>query len=383
MSKTLDEIAQELKNNSKKVQLIYAFNGTGKTRLSKKFQHLVSPKDSDVDNYGFHNKKILYYSAFTEDLFYWNNDLTEDSSRVLHIQPNAFTKWIFEEQGQERNIVKSFQRYTNDKLTPNFDENYSQITFSFEKGNEILEDNIKISKGEESCLIWSIFYSIFEQVISTLNVVEVDERETPNFNDLEYIFIDDPVSSLDENHLIELAVDIAYLIKCSKSELKFVITTHNPLFYNILHNELNSDNKSLGYKKKEFERYRLEKLEDGSHRLAIQGNDSPFAYHLFLKNEIENAIKTGQVKKYHFNFLRNLLEKTSIFLGYSTWGELLPKDSSSGSSPNPYLSRIINLSSHSKFSGEEIPELTDNDRRVLQYLMQEINNTYHFNQSEN
>ncbi|MCT8740983.1 hypothetical protein KZ365_11125 [Glaesserella parasuis] len=144
---------------------------------------------------------------------------------------------------------------------------------------------------------------------------------------------------------------------------------------------MNSDNKSLGYKKKEFERYRLEKLEDGSHRLAIQGNDSPFAYHLFLKNEIENAIQTGQVKKYHFNFLRNLLEKTSIFLGYSTWGDLLPKDSSS--SPNPYLSRIINLSSHSKFSGEEIPELTDNDKRVLQYLMQEINNTYHFNQSEN
>lgn len=212
-------------------------------------------------------------------------------------------------------------------------------------------------------------------------MAEIDERETPNFNALEYIFIDDPVSSLDENHLIELAIDIAYLIKYSESELKFVITTHNPLFYNVLHNELNSDNKSLGYKKKEFERYRLEKLEDGSHSLEIQGNDSPFAYHLFLKNEIENAIQTGQVKKYHFNFLRNLLEKTSIFLGYSTWGELLPKDSSS--SPNPYLSRIINLSSHSKFSGEEIPELTDNDRRVLQYLMQEINNTYHFNQSEN
>ena len=35
MGKTLKEIAQELKDNNKKVQLIYAFNGNGKTRLSR------------------------------------------------------------------------------------------------------------------------------------------------------------------------------------------------------------------------------------------------------------------------------------------------------------------------------------------------------------
>ena len=44
MGKTLKEIAQELKDNNKKVQLIYAFNGNGKTRLSREFKALVSPK---------------------------------------------------------------------------------------------------------------------------------------------------------------------------------------------------------------------------------------------------------------------------------------------------------------------------------------------------
>ena len=44
MGKTLTEIAQELKNSPKKVQLIYAFNGVGKTRLSRAFKELVSPK---------------------------------------------------------------------------------------------------------------------------------------------------------------------------------------------------------------------------------------------------------------------------------------------------------------------------------------------------
>ena len=41
MGKSLNEIAQELKDSGKKVQLIYAFNGTGKTRLSREFKDLA------------------------------------------------------------------------------------------------------------------------------------------------------------------------------------------------------------------------------------------------------------------------------------------------------------------------------------------------------
>lgn len=52
MGKNLKEIAQELKNNNKKVQLIYAFNGNGKTRLSREFKELVAPKSDmgDIDS---------------------------------------------------------------------------------------------------------------------------------------------------------------------------------------------------------------------------------------------------------------------------------------------------------------------------------------------
>ena len=215
MSKKLEDIAKELteKHSTSKVNLIYAFNGSGKTRLSKEFQNLISPKNEEDISLGFKDKKIIYFSAFTEDLFFWNNDLEKDSTRTLNIQPNQFTDWILRVQGQENNIISNFQRYTNNKLTPKFNENYSQVTFSFERGNDVKEDNIKISKGEESCFIWSIFYSLFEQIISVLNIVEPTQRETQDFNNLKYIFIDDPVSSLDENHLIELAVNISCLIK--------------------------------------------------------------------------------------------------------------------------------------------------------------------------
>ena len=216
-------------------------------------------------------------------------------------------------------------------------------------------------------------------MIDILNVAEPADRETNAFDQLEYIFIDDPVSSLDENHLIELAVDLAQLIKSNNSDVKFIITTHNPLFYNVLHNELNSDDG--GYKKKWLNKYRMTKLDDGTFQLDQQSNDSPFSYHLYLKSELEKAIESGQLSKYHFNFLRNILEKTSTFLGYKKWGDLLPK--TDDGKTNPYEARIINISSHSKHAGVEVADLTEDDKRVLRYLVNEINTMYRFQQAEN
>ena len=97
MGKTLTEIAQQLKDSNKKVQLIYAFNGTGKTRLSREFKELIAPKadsDDEADTPELSLKKILYYNALTEDLFYWDNDLEEDVESKLRIQPNTFTDWV-------------------------------------------------------------------------------------------------------------------------------------------------------------------------------------------------------------------------------------------------------------------------------------------------
>jgi wobble nucleotide-excising tRNase len=399
MGELLTEIAGRLKDSGKKVQLIYAFNGTGKTRLSREFKLLVAPRvddDTELDESESVSKKILYYNAFTEDLFYWDNDLENAAEPKLKIHSNAFTKWIFVEQGQDRNIISYFQHYTDEKLTPHFNEEYifknrdeknitveafTEITFSYERGNDERSNNIKISKGEESNFVWSVFYSLLEQVIDVLNVAEPSDRETNQFDQLEYVFIDDPVSSLDDNHLIEIAVNLAQLIKSSAlTDLKFIITTHNPLFYNVLCNEFNNSNKSTGYNKdKHFKKYRLEKKDEGTYELISQPNDSPFSYHLFLINEIGNAIESEQIYKYHFNFLRNILEKTSTFLGYSNWGDLLLPVKGNRTA---YEERILNLSSHSKHSAEEIVVLTNDDKNVLRHLISEISEIYRFKKRE-
>lgn len=407
MGNTLTEIAQQLNapkmvkktvhEKSKvieeakpvpKVQLIYAFNGTGKTRLSREFKQLIAPKvegDDEADRPEFSRNKILYYNAFTEDLFYWDNDLEGDTEPKLKIQPNSYTDWLLtllKDLGQDGNIVKYFQHYVSERLTPRFNEEYkfkdkddneitvkafSEITFSLERGDNEHSGNLKISKGEENNFIWSIFYTLLDQVVTILNVADPSERETNQFDLLEYVFIDDPVSSLDENHLIELAVNLSSLIKSSQSKLKFIITTHSPLFYNVIFNELNTK-----------VCYMMDRFEDGSFALTEKNGDSnqSFSYHLHLKRIIEQAITENKVEKYHFTLLRNLYEKTASFLGYPKWSELLPDDKQA------YLNRIIQFTSHSTLSNEGVAEPSGPEKNTVALLLNHLVSNYGFWQQE-
>lgn len=399
MSKSLNEIAQDLKASPKKVQLLYAFNGTGKTRLSREFKELLAAEidtgeDENTDASELSSKNILYYNAFTEDLFYWDNDLDADEERKLKIHPNAFTKWVLEDQGQDQNIIDHFQRLTNSTVMPAFNAEYttkdhndqdvvvkafSEVSFTQVSGEQV-SSNIKISKGEESNLIWSVFYSLLEQVIEELNTSEVNDRSTNAFDNLKYVFIDDPVSSLDENHLIQLAFDLAGLIKLSDYTnghgLKFIITTHNPLFYNVLHNE-------LGLKKKGKKEgcYLLERFDDGTFDLNVKFGDSnrSFSYHLHLKRLLEHATANNQVERYHFMLLRNLYEKTASFLGYPDWGDLL--ESAPGEKQG-YLNRIIQFTSHSTISNETIAEPNPQEKQMVKLLLDNLVNNYSYRQEE-
>lgn len=370
MSQSLEQIAEKLKETNKKVQLIYAFNGTGKTRLSRIFKKSI-PSTNDLSKdangeFDLSRKKILYYNAFTEDLFYWDNDLDRDLEPRLRVQPNSYTDWLMtllKDLGQDGNIISYFQHFVNEKLTPHFSEDFTEITFSIERGNDEQTSYLKISKGEESNFIWSVFYTLLDQVITILNVVDPTERETSQFDQLKYVFIDDPVSSLDENHLIELAVNLASLIKASQSDLKFIIATHNPLFYNVLYNEIN---------KKTC--YLLERLENETFELLQKDGDSnaSFSYHLYLKQKLENAIDEGKIQKYHFTLLRNLYEKTASFLGYPKWSELLPDDKQA------YLNRIIQFTSHSTLSNETVNRPSTPEKNTVKFLLNHLVNNFGF-----
>ena len=188
--KSLEEVANDLILRKSKSSLLYAFNGSGKTRLSMVVKQILDGDRDKVDQeIPIKDKKIFYYNAFTEDLFSWNNDLDQDEVRSLNINPDLkFVKYIIEEQGLDRNIIDLFQDYLgiypvgNVKrnhqqiIEPKF-ENYTNVSFSKtysgkkEDGTStrIIENNIKISKGEETNFIWSVFYTFINEVIDNKN----------------------------------------------------------------------------------------------------------------------------------------------------------------------------------------------------------------------
>ena len=344
---SLREIAQKIKNSNKKVTLLYAFNTTGKTRLSMEFKNLVNEiRDDDII------KHVIYYNAFTEDLFSWDNDLENDSIRKLKINKNSKFIDLIEKQGKENEIAERFREFTSSKIEPNIDTKTGEITFNLPTGDENSIENIKISKGEESIFIWSVFFVLMETIISELNIDEVNDRSTNDFDEIKYIFIDDPISSLDDNHAIDVALKIKEIIKSVKNEdLRFIISTHHALFYNVLHTELKSS-KRFWFSKNES-KYIISELEN---------ENTPFGYHLLIKEEIKKAIRENDIKRYHFNLLRNLFEKTAHFLGYNSWKDLIQKENREA-----YIKRI-NFYSHSNHSVLEVKELEPQEKEFLKRI---------------
>lgn len=72
-------------------------------------------------------------------------------------------------------------------------------------------DNIKISRGEEIIFIWCFFLAIVQLVVTKKNAIQW----------VKYIYVDDPISSLDDNNVIAVASHLAQLI--SENDIKVVV----------------------------------------------------------------------------------------------------------------------------------------------------------------
>ena len=146
-----------------------------------------------------------------------------------------------------------------------------------------------------------------------------------------------------------------------------IISTHNPLFYNVLYNEISAKHG-----------YILSKFDDGSFELDEKKGDSnqSFSYHLHIKKLIENAIEQNSVQRYHFALLRNLYEKTASFLGYDRWSDLLPGDQKA------YASRVMNFYPHNTLSNEQIAEPTGPEKEMVNLLLKNLNKFGYLQQEE-
>lgn len=186
LATNMRELFQASSGNGQKIPevlLLFAYNGTGKTRLSMEFTRQGTVGDKS---------DTLYFNAFTEDLFSWDNDLENDEHRVLKLNSNS--QFFSDAYGMEMETrIRAFlHRYADFDFSINVST--WEISFSREEdGTEVLD--IKISRGEERLFIWCFFLAILQLVF------DGDDA----YSWVKYVYIDDPISSLDDNNVVSLA----------------------------------------------------------------------------------------------------------------------------------------------------------------------------------
>ncbi len=370
--------------------LVFAYNGTGKTRLSYDFAHYGREEGSP--------QHTLYYNAYTEDLFTWDNDLENNTDHRLLINKDSSLIKGLGGYNISESLLKYLGVFTDVDFEFHYDENNQEIpdyvrfikhkwTLEEIDGNERLVDhpveNIKISRGEERIFVWCFFRCIMDQVIGG----------NAAYKDIEYIYIDDPISSLDDNNVIAFATQLYNVIrKCQSSEreaiingqenprrIKFVVSTHHALFFHVMVHGLNND-KKLGC-------YYLSRNKEDDIPVLKEMSETPFYYNVAMMAEIQSAIKNDKLYTYHFTVLRSVMEKIEEFFGHFDYRYILDgityKDTlfdeqafGRGELTDLY-SRIVNVFSHQGSFFAPV-EMNEDNKEMLKTLFHHIKRKYNF-----
>ncbi|MEH6965038.1 AAA family ATPase [Priestia megaterium] len=350
---TIKDIAQYFRAllDEKKCILLFGYNGTGKTRLSGEFKSLGQLVDDDTQE---KTADTLYFNAFTEDLFYWDNDLNNDTERVLKLNANSRFFSGLEDLEMESKIRPLLQRYADF----DFKITYEKAKISFSRnvlisGTTQRIDNIKISRGEENIFIWCFFLAIVELV--------VDKAEAYNW--VKYIYVDDPISSLDDNNVITVACHLAELL--SGNDIKVVVSSHHALFFNVLCNEINR-----------AEQLFFQKSAEGSGYVLKDTTKTPFFHHVALLKELKKVSNSGELYTYHFNILRNILEKTASFHGFPHFSSCIRKGAEEDEAVH---TRLVNLLSHGNYSLFDPKEMVEENKEHFKNILNNFLDDYNFN----
>ena len=352
---TVEEIAIQLRDDASDVQLLYGFNSVGKTRLSVAYKDVT--KDADGRHAG------IYYNAYSEDLFVWNNDIENDEADIrLTVRPSDLS--MLHADLNELDVHAKLKPYR-----PSFDFRFVMHEDA-EKGIESISffpagaqpgdvPPMKISRGEERVFVWCFFLAMME--------VEgwVDKQTR-------HIFIDDPVSSLDDHNIFVTASTLYDLIEKYFSERKIIIATHHVGMFSILFDWMMKGEKSGKYK-----RTTKAGILSGKHgAVSLETHRSDvFLYHLRVLQVLEEARQENDVRAYHFALLRQLLESVSSFLGVGRISYALERI---GFEDADEIARIVNVLAHKNVYYFESDRLVPDSLELFEAIHEKLNMRYKF-----
>lgn len=292
---THTEVATEIKGlKDKNVVLIYAFNSTGKTRLSVEYKNQT--KDEKTGDHAG-----IYYNAYSEDLFQWDNDEENDNVNmrlvVVRSSLNRFHSNIMDNVELVESKLAPYQPRYKFEFNPHKNREHGIESVSF----FISDDDrtpIKISRGEERMFVFCFFLALFD-------IEDWSAKQNA------HIYIDDPVSSLDDHNVFITAHLVFNLILSNFKKKKIIVSTHHVGLYWILMDLIRRGEHKDTFNKKN----QPYTLSNRNGDLQLKAHDADvFMFHLHLLQTLQEARKT-KLYKYHIVLLRQVLENVGSFLG--------------------------------------------------------------------
>ena len=367
LRKLVSRVRDDLNNPTKQTHLVflYAYNRTGKTRLSMEFMGAGKRKtkknpDGKADT--------LYFNAYTEDLFTWENDLEGDTARFLQLNASS----NFSNGLRDLSLDGTISEYLNRYADFDFNIDYGAWKIAFRKDKD---ENIKISRGEQNIFIWCLFMAVCERML--------DGHESYQW--VKYLYIDDPISSLDDNNAIAVACDLAKLLRRAASRvgsdgkpapIKVILSSHHALFFNVMCNEIGRSKE--GEPKVAHKRYFLHRPDSEGVYTLRATEDTPFFHHVATLAELKRAAdpESGVLYTFHFNALRSIMEKTASFFGHLDISFCL--DSIAKDEDRALFNRAINLLSHGKYAIHEPTPMGDDNKILFRRILNDFMTKYQF-----
>ena len=351
----IENIACGLRDDSSRIHLLYAFNSVGKTRLSVAYKNVTKTDD------GTHTG--IYYNAYSEDLFFWNNDI-ENAEADIRLTVLSSSLSRLHADLNEHSIHEKLKPYRPSfdfrfSMHPDAEKGIKSISF-FPEGKQPGDDPaMKISRGEERIFIWCFFLAMME-------VEGWAEIQTG------HIFIDDPVSSLDDHNIFVTASTLYNLIEKHFDERKIIIATHHVGIFSILFDWLKKGEKSDKYKQET----KVHILSGKHGEVSLENHRSEvFLYHLRVLQLLEQARRDNNLRAYHFALLRQVLESVSSFLGTGRISHVLENI---GIKDTEEISRIVNALSHKNVYYYESDLLVEDSIELFDEIYEKLNTRYAF-----
>jgi hypothetical protein len=164
-----------------------------------------------------------------------------------------------------------------------------------------------------------------------------------------------------------VATHLAKILKDAEGPIGVVISTHHPLFHNVLWNEL----------KRKSRRYFLGLDRATGAYLVRNTGATPFFHHVAALIELYDVDQRGSLNTYHFNTLRAIAEKTASFLGYENFADCIKREADD--LEGRLHTRLLNLLSHGGYSIYEPREMLEDNKREFRRMLHRFILEYAFN----